>query len=239
VTALADAVSTMLSVRCAGDRRRGGDRLPRLSAGGPSDQLDLTAFPPGRDRAHCGFPRSPFVEIAGGLDLAIDGMDLWPILEIDGGASSVIVIVTDLTLTRGLGPAPFGWAGAATVRPGDTAVFRRVRFLANRAFNGGGALQLVSGPDDGVASASVRSCLFEGNAALGPVGGGAIYASDGSELTVEGTSFVDNQASASRATAGRSGSDSAPSSIDRPCRESCERRRRWDLRPVDDQRRSR
>ncbi len=178
-------------------------------AGGLSDRVDLTSFPSGSVIAlTAALPTiSKFVEIAGpgALELAIDGMELWPILEIDGGAGSINVVVEDLTLTRGYGPGPFGWAGAATVRPGDTAVFRRVRFLANRAVNGGGALQLVSGPDDGVASASVRSCLFEGNEALGPVGGGAIYASDGSELTVERTSFFDNEASAESGNGGAIG----------------------------------
>nr|AGC72414.1 polymorphic outer membrane protein [uncultured bacterium A1Q1_fos_2037] len=169
-------------------------------AGGPADRIELTGFP-SKSVIELGaaLPAiAAVVEIAGpgANDLAIDGMEAWPILEIDGGAGSATVVVEGLTLTRGFGPGPFGWAGAATVRPGDSAIFRRVRFVSNRALNGGGALQLVSGPDDGTASATLRSCLFEGNEALGPVGGGAIYASDGSELTVESSTFFDNSASA-------------------------------------------
>lgn len=178
-------------------------------AGGPSDRIDLASLPPGSTiELAAALPAiSEIVELAGpgALDLAIDGMDLWPILEVDGGAGSATVVVEGLTLTRGLGPGPFGWAGAATVRAGDTAVFRGVRFVANRALNGGGALQLLSGPDDGIASASVRSCLFEGNEALGPVGGGAIYASDGSELTVESTTFFGNAAAAAAGHGGAIG----------------------------------
>jgi CSLREA domain-containing protein len=196
----ADVDDALCSLREAIVAANGDAAYHGCTAGGPSDRIDLTSFPPGSViELAAPLPAiAKVVEIAGpgALELAIDGMELHPILEIDGGAASATVVVQDLTLTRGFGPAPFGWAGAATVRPGDSAIFRRVRFLANRAFNGGGALQLVSGPDDGTASASVRSCLFEGNDALGPVGGGAIYASDGSELTVDRTSFIDNRASA-------------------------------------------
>ena len=45
-------------------------------------------------------------------------------------------VMVDVAQSAGPGSVgEFGWAGAATVRPGDSALFRRVRFLANRGGN--------------------------------------------------------------------------------------------------------
>ena len=134
--------------------------------------------------------------------LSIDGQLLVPLLLFDTPEGDGLLEVRDLALTRGDSTGlPTTLGGGATVLDGDSALFLRVVFRDNRADNLGGGLLLISDPP-GAATAWVEECLFEGNVAQGPAGGGGIYASSGSVLAVVASTFVDNRAEAEFGTGG-------------------------------------
>lgn len=103
--------------------------------------------------------------------------------------------LTDLTLARGDATGEFLTAGAVTVRAGSHVALRRVVVLDNVADNAGGGL-LLDSEAPLVASALVERCRFEGNVSPGPAGGGGIYATNDSVLSVVDSTFVDNRAEA-------------------------------------------
>ncbi|MDA8019791.1 MAG: hypothetical protein MPN21_20310 [Thermoanaerobaculia bacterium] len=135
----------------------------------------------------------------GALDLAIDGDTLYRPLEIDSPGDDGWVLIEDLSLTNGLSPETSFpensyRGGGARVAPGDEAIFRRVRFIGNRAINGAGGLY-VSSATSALARVTVRDCLFAENVSEGPSGGGGLFVHDrGSVLRVFGSTFVGNRA---------------------------------------------
>lgn len=122
--------------------------------------------------------------------LTIDGQDLHKILNFDPPAHGGWLGVEELTLTRGL--AAYG--GAAELASGQSALFRRTIFLANRASASGGALAINSSGASG-ATVEVIECWFNLNQSLGIGGGGAILIlDDGVDLFVDRTTFSGNVA---------------------------------------------
>jgi len=139
------------------------------------------------------------IQGSGATELTIDGQDLHRLLVLDALAGGGWLGVEDLTLTRGFAPVH---GGAAYVGIGHAAAFRRVRFLANRAGNGGGGL-VVGASASSATAVSVEECWFEGNAALGPAGGGGLYVTGAlAQVVVDRTTFSGNQAQSTSASGG-------------------------------------
>lgn len=135
-----------------------------------------------------------------GADLfAIDGQDLRQLLLLDSSAGGEWLGVEDLTLTRG---SATNLGGGARIAIGDHGYFRRVHFLANRAANGGGGL-VVQANASSPAVVGVDECWFEGNFALGAVGGGGLYVTGQLALVlVDRTTFSGNHAQGASGSGG-------------------------------------
>lgn len=121
--------------------------------------------------------------------LTLDGATQFrPIHQEELSADGWLAIL-DLTLANGFTSPGLDFGGGAFIGPGETAIFRRVHFLANRADNGGGGLFVDR------ATVAVADCLFESNVAEGPSGGGGIAASGASgDLSIFATTLVGNSA---------------------------------------------
>lgn len=130
----------------------------------------------------------------GATELAVDGDTLYRPLELDSPGDDGWFLVEDLSFTHGRSPVGDAYGGGARVAPGETATFRRVRFIGNRAENGGGGL-VVESSSVAQASATLLDCLFVDNAAEGPTGGGGLYtAGVGSVVRIVGSTFWANRA---------------------------------------------
>ena len=137
------------------------------------------------------------LHIAGpGADLlAVDGNDSFRPIILDSPGNDALLIVEDLTLTRGYSGASAN-GGAVFILARESAVFRRVHFVANRAANAGGAVHVLHTnlEPEPVTFLTLQDCLLTGNRAEGPGGGGALSASTVSEVRIFGSTFVDNRA---------------------------------------------
>lgn len=130
----------------------------------------------------------------GGSQLAIDGDTLHRPLTIDSPTDDGWVLVEGLSLTHGRTPAGDDFGGAAAVSAGEFVMFRRVRFIGNRAENGGGGLSVWSGTASPT-TVFVVECLFTANAAEGPAGGGGFFATgEATELTIFRSVLLSNAA---------------------------------------------
>ncbi|MCH9648952.1 MAG: CSLREA domain-containing protein [Deltaproteobacteria bacterium] len=129
--------------------------------------------------------------------LALDGAtNFRPIRQEDPLADGWLA-VEDLTLTNGYTSPDLDSGGGAYIDSGETAIFRRVHFLANHSENGGGGLFVHR------STVSIQDCLFESNVAEGPAGGGGIGASNGSgQLSIVGSTLFDNSAAHENGTGG-------------------------------------
>ena len=129
--------------------------------------------------------------------LALDGDDSYRPFWLNSTTDDGLLIVEDLTVSQGFsGTTPGANSGGAVfVGRKDTAVFRRVYFLANRSDNGGGAIYVVNtlGPEDS-SFLTLEGCLLEDNLAEGVGGGGAVSGSTHSQVQIYDSTFVDNQA---------------------------------------------
>ncbi|MCB1009122.1 MAG: right-handed parallel beta-helix repeat-containing protein [Acidobacteria bacterium] len=132
----------------------------------------------------------------GADQLAIDGQDLHRLLRVNPPIGIHPWLgVEELTLTRGLAP---DHGGGARIVSGAVGYFRRVRFLSNRATNGGGGLAVTT-----LGVAGVEECWFSGNVALGPSGGGGIAAfGPSAQILIDRTTISGNHADAATAAAG-------------------------------------
>jgi CSLREA domain-containing protein len=130
----------------------------------------------------------------GATDLVVDGDTLYRPLTLDSPGDDGWLLVEDLSVTHGRTPLGDPYGGGARIAPGETAIFRRVRFIGNRAENGGGGLVAES---NSVAQASVTllDCLFVDNAAEGASGGGGLYTGGtGNVVRIVGSTFWANRA---------------------------------------------
>ncbi|MEM7048033.1 MAG: CSLREA domain-containing protein [Acidobacteriota bacterium] len=129
--------------------------------------------------------------------LTIDGDDQFRPFELDSPTDDALLVVRDLKLTNGRSStSDFG--GAVRIAPRESAIFRRVDFVANRAANGGGAVFVAatSGTTDLSTFVTFEDCYFLKNLAEGPSGGGAIQASTVSEVRLFDSTLAGNQAQA-------------------------------------------
>jgi hypothetical protein len=126
-------------------------------------------------------------------DLSIDGDESYRLFLFDSPSGGEWFALQDLTVANGLSPGGLGGdGGGARVAPGETAAFTRVRFEDNSSGNGGGGLAIDSQLGE-ISTATVDDCTFEGNTALGPMGGGGLLVQDSSIVTVTGSAFVGNR----------------------------------------------
>lgn len=130
--------------------------------------------------------------------LTIDGQDLWQILDAPGVATSFWLGLEELTLAHG--SADYG--AAITAGEGRSLFARRVRFLANVATNGAGAIiQYTS--ETQPTTATFVECEIDGNEAWGPGGAGAMNLSGpGLTVVVTATTFSGNRAAHVNGVAG-------------------------------------
>jgi CSLREA domain-containing protein len=136
----------------------------------------------------------------GAGELTIDGGDLHRLLDFQPLVSGAWLGVEDLTLTRGLASSS---GGGASVAIGAVAAFRRVHFLANKATNGGGGLEVISS-SSAPTTVAVEECWFDGNLALGASGGGGLSVIGAlAHVVVDRTTFSGNRAQST--TGGSSG----------------------------------
>jgi CSLREA domain-containing protein len=134
----------------------------------------------------------------GAADLILDGLDLHTLLDFESASGGEWLGVEEVTLHRGFADA----GGGAHVSPGETARFRRVRFLENRASNGGGGA-FVAASSAQATHVAFDECWFEGNLALGPTGGGGLCATgELLQVDVDRTTFSLNQAQAATGIGG-------------------------------------
>jgi len=120
-------------------------------------------------------------------DLTLDGTDLFRLFVFDTAAGGGILVLEDLTLTRGRAPGgTLNDGGALAVMPGERAFVDRVVFQSNSSLNGGGAL-LVTGSAAVVTRIEIRSSTFAGNRALGVLGGGAMRVQAAEALLADST----------------------------------------------------
>jgi hypothetical protein len=139
----------------------------------------------------------------GPLELNLDGDESFRILHFDT-ADGGWFGVERLTLIRGQAPGGLGGdGGGAYVDVGETAFFHRVHFVANRSADGAGGLGVSSATGSLQTSATVLECVFDGNVAEGPFGGGglALLGTDG-EVRVIRSTFFDNEAAHENGTGG-------------------------------------
>lgn len=129
----------------------------------------------------------------GATELALDGDTFHRPLTLDTPGNDGWLLVTDLSITHGRAPSGES-GGGARVAAGDTATFRRVRFIGNRAENGGGGLVVESGSEVH-STVSLVDCLFVDNVAEGAAGGGGLLTSGtGNVVHIEGSTFFGNSA---------------------------------------------
>ncbi len=122
--------------------------------------------------------------------LAIDGQDLYPILNFDPPTLGRWLGVEEVTLTRGFASS----GGGALVAPGQNGRFHRVVLFANRASNGGGGM-FLNGDDTASSNFELEECWFRENVSLGPTGGGGLVATaPGLAVEVDRTTFSGNRA---------------------------------------------
>ncbi len=122
--------------------------------------------------------------------LTIDGQDLWQIIRAPNVSPAIWLGFEELTLAHG--SAAYGAAISAEV--GRSLFARRVRFLANVATNGGGAVDLQTSATQ-PATATFVECELADNEAWGPAGAGALnLAGPGLTGIVTATTFSGNRA---------------------------------------------
>jgi len=119
--------------------------------------------------------------------LTLDGQNLWGLLAFEDPFGDGWLGVDGLTLARGVSS---GYGGGALVEVGETALFRDVIFLENRAANGGGGLAARD-----LSDVRIEGCWFSGNVAEGPTGGGGLMVDDAVAIVIERSTFSDNAAS--------------------------------------------
>ena len=125
----------------------------------------------------------------GALDLTISGDMLYRPIDVDVFGGGTWLLVEDLSLIDARTPVGSDYGGAARVALGETAIFRRVRFIGSRAANAGGGLLVENG-----GNLTVEDCLFEGNVAEGAAGAGGLYADGPDTVTVvRRSAFVRNR----------------------------------------------
>ena len=130
----------------------------------------------------------------GAGQLTIDGADLQPLFLVDSPSGGAVFQAHDLTLAHGNAfTLAFNRGGAATFRPGEVGVFRRVDFRDNYSELGGGAI-FALGEEGSPALVTIEDCLFESNEG-GAIGGGAIFAQQ-TVLDIRRSTFADNQTDA-------------------------------------------
>jgi CSLREA domain-containing protein len=137
-------------------------------------------------------------------ELTIDGAGAYAGPYVDSPSGGADLYVRDLTMTNGyelIDPIELR-AGGFGIAPGDRGIFVRVRFVGNSSSNFGGALTLNSLGPANPATGIVDQCLFEGNASEGAAGGGALYATNGTILTISRSTFVGNEALGSSGSGG-------------------------------------
>lgn len=122
--------------------------------------------------------------------LAVDGQDLWHLLEFTAFTDPLWLGVEGLTLTRGVGD----YGGAIEVGSNHRLHLRQVRLLANTSTNGGGALG-INATATRPAEATLVECEIAGNEAAGPAGGGGVVLSGpGLTARIEASTLADNRA---------------------------------------------
>ncbi|QQR74641.1 MAG: CSLREA domain-containing protein [Holophagales bacterium] len=130
--------------------------------------------------------------------LTIDGQDLWQIIRAPNVGPAIWLGFEELTLAHG--SAAYGAAISAEV--GRSLFARRVRFLANVATNGGGAVDLQASATQ-PATATFVECELADNEAWGPTGAGALnLAGPGLTGIVTATTFSGNRAAHVNGVAG-------------------------------------
>jgi hypothetical protein len=129
------------------------------------------------------------IEIRGEVDgdgqplTTLDGQTTSQVLRMNGSEGRD-TILRDLVLTRGGGT---GYGGIARL-DFSSATFDRVRFVAGRGGIKGGAMLVENN-----SAPLLTNCVFIDN--ICDVAGGGLFADDTSTVTIEGSSFTDNQAS--------------------------------------------
>lgn len=122
--------------------------------------------------------------------LAIDGQDLYSMLNFDPPTLGRWLGVEELTLTRGLADT----GGGASISSGQNGGLFRVVFYANRANIGGGGIY-IRGEETASSRVDLDECWFRENESLGPTGGGGLAAvQPGLEVRVDRTTFSGNRA---------------------------------------------
>lgn len=126
--------------------------------------------------------------------LTVDGDTTFRPLDLDSPGDDAWLLVEDLAFTHGRTPAGETTGGGAHIGAGDTATFRRVRFVGNRAENGGGGLA-VDSHSAAQSNTTLVDCLVAENVAEGPAGGGGLFTGGtGNVVRIVGTTFFANEA---------------------------------------------
>jgi hypothetical protein len=119
--------------------------------------------------------------------LVIDGDLAHRILILDSPGDDQWFGLSGLTLTRGRALGSGATGGAVQLQGGDTLEATQVRFVANQADSGGGAVVVGNS-----ASAIFTGCTFQGNASFGSLGGGALRITSLGVALISDSTLVDN-----------------------------------------------
>jgi predicted outer membrane repeat protein len=131
--------------------------------------------------------------------LTVDGDDSHQLFYLDSPGNDQTFRFSDMTLFQGYSDGSptltFDVHGAAIfLGAGETVYVADMRFEANTASNGGGAIYTPNTYSNAVCTVHVARSIFSGNRALGPTAGGAIRAGMSASISIEDSTFVDNKA---------------------------------------------
>jgi hypothetical protein len=130
-----------------------------------------------------------------GVDLVIiDGSVSYRPITVEFPSNDVSLVVHDLTLRDGRTRIDDFGGGGAMIDGGASAVFERVHFVNNSSENSGGGMMVGSGTGN-QSHVTLVECVFRGNVAEGPAGGGGLATTGtGSVVTILRSEFADNHA---------------------------------------------